>query len=100
MQVFERAPRIVVPVRPEEMAQENEPEENDQPQEPRILNPRDQPENNPVANIEMIQEEVNLNQILAGARQLQAAVVDFQGGGDFPNIGPGGKANRITYIKL
>ena len=96
MQVFERAPRIVVPVRPEEMAEENGPEENeplDQPQEPQILNQRDQPENNPVANIEMIQEEVDLNRVLAGAR---AAVVDLQGGGDFPNIGPGGKANRIT----
>ena len=108
MQVFERAPRVVVPpaeqripevmvvnepVRPEEMAEEA----LDQPQEPQILNQRDQPENNPVANIVMMQEEVDVNQVLAGARQ---AVVDFQGGGDFLNIGPGGKANRITQTSI
>lgn len=102
MHGFEIAPRVVVrpverqnpeimavnePVRPEEMAEEA----RDQPQEPQIVNPRDQPENPPVANIEMIQEEVDVHQALARAR---AAVVDLQGGGDFLNIGPGGKANR------
>ena len=96
MHGFERAPRVVV--RPaEQRIPENmvvnehvRPEEAlDQPQEPQIVNPRDQPENPPVANIEIIREQGDVNQFFARAR---AAVVDFQGEGDFLNIAPGGEA--------
>ena len=89
MHGFERAPEIPIPenmvvnepVRPEEAL--------DQPREPQFVNPRDQPENPPVANIGIIREQGDVNQFFARAR---AAVVDFQGGGDFLNIAPGGKA--------
>ena len=83
----QRIPENIVvnePVRPEEAL--------DQPQEPQIVNPRDQPENPPVANIEIIRQQGDVqgvNQFFARAR---AAVVDYQAAGDFLNSAPGGKA--------
>jgi len=97
MHGFERAPRVVVPPAeqriPENMV-ENEPvrpeEALDQPQEPQIVNPRDKPENPPVANIEIIREQGGVNQFFARARDAAAAALaNFQGGGDFVNIAPG-----------
>ena len=85
----QRIPENIVvnePVRPEEAL--------DLPdfEEPQIVNPRDQPENPPVANIEIIRRQGDVqgvNQFFARAR---AAVVDYQAAGDFLNIAPGGKA--------